>query len=108
MEGAAKAKETHLLLQGRQETNEPRSLAKKEDLFYFTYQHYPFSPLGIQKTELPRKAAGTVSLSLMKLAALLQVIRPCWQSEHTSCTDCSRHHQEIYISKDDKQPLAPL
>lgn len=47
----------HLLQQVRQGTNEPHSSTEKEDLFYFTYQHYPFSPLGIQKSRVPRKSS---------------------------------------------------
>lgn len=55
-------------------------------------------------------AAGEPQLLswLTKHPALLQIISPCWHTEHTSCTVCRRHRQEIYISKDDKQPLAPL
>lgn len=45
---------------------------------------------------------------LTKHPALPLTISPCWHTVHTSCTVCRRHRQEIYISKDDKQPLAPL
>lgn len=56
-EEATEAKDTHLLQQVREDTNEPRSCTKNEDLFYFTYRCYPWFPLGIQTAQFPRKAA---------------------------------------------------
>lgn len=55
-EEATKAKETHLLQQVREDTNEPHSSTKNEDLFYFTYQHYPFFPSVFKKSRVPQKS----------------------------------------------------
>lgn len=73
----------------------------------FTYRHRPCLRSG-QASPGAWQREARLSSWLTEHPALLLIIGPCWHTQPSPCAVCRRHRQEIYISKDDKQPLAPL